>query len=150
MNRFGLQNLLAIASFILLPLTATAGGFDWIDKLNVSAEADASGYQVTLASRFHIGDMEVNAVISNTDKPADAYMVLRLGELADRPVEDVLKVYKSNRNRGWGVMAKQLGIKPGSREFHELKRGHDLDNVGGRHGKSAGKGEGKGKGNHRG
>ena len=28
--------------------------------------------------------------------------------------------------KGWGNLAKTLGIKPGSREFHALKRGHDL------------------------
>jgi len=27
---------------------------------------------------------------------------------------------------GWGALAKELGIKPGSEEFHVLKGGHDL------------------------
>lgn len=125
-----------------LPLAANAGDFDWLDSLNIKAEADTSGYQVTLASRFHIGDTEVNAVISNTDRPADAYMVLRLGELANRPVEEVLEVYESHRNQGWGVIAKNLGIKPGSGEFHALKRGHDLGDAGGGRERSTGKGKG--------
>ena len=53
-------------------------------------------------------------------------MVMRLGELTGQPAKEVLSVYRNNRKKGWGVMAKKLGIKPGSREFHALKRGHDL------------------------
>jgi len=52
--------------------------------------------------------------------------------------------YKSDKGQGWGALAKSLGIKPGSREFHALKRGHDLyDEKPGY--KSKGKGKGKSK-----
>lgn len=142
MKRSGILNFLVFTCFAL-PITANAGNFDWLDNLNIKAETDASGYQVTLATRFRIGNAEARAVISNTEKPADAYMVLRLSELANCPVNEVLKVYESDRNKGWGVMAKHLGIQPGSKEFHVLKRGHDLDDIGGRRGKSARKSKGK-------
>lgn len=141
MKRLTILSLL-LFTCLCLPLAASAGDFEWLDALNLEAKADASGYQVTLASRFHIGDTEVNAVISNTDRPADAYMVLRLGELANRPVEDVLEVYESDRNKGWGVIAKNLGIKPGSSEFHALKRGHDLGDAGRVRGRPDDKGRG--------
>jgi len=59
-------------------------------------------------------------------EPADAYMVFRMGELSHQPVERVVDEYKEDRGKGWGVMAKRLGIKPGSKEFHALKRGHDF------------------------
>ena len=36
------------------------------------------------------------------------------------------KRYKSDKGKGWGVLAKSLGIKPGSQEFHALKSGDDL------------------------
>jgi hypothetical protein len=42
----------------------------------------------------------------------------------------------------WGVLAKSLGIKPGSKEFHALKRGQDLYD-------SSGTSKGKGKGKHK-
>jgi hypothetical protein len=54
----------------------------------------------------------------------------------------VLREYKSSKGKGWGVIAKSLGIKPGSKEFHELKRSQDLYN-----GQNS-KGKGKGKGKH--
>jgi hypothetical protein len=131
------------ASFIPL---ASAGDFDWLNNLNISAEADSSGYRIRLATRFRIGDAEVRAVIGDVDRPSDAYMIFRLGELSHRPINEVVQVYRANRNRGWGVMAKQLGIKPGSREFHALKRGHDLgDGMGNKGNSSHGNGKHKGK-----
>ena len=104
-----------------------AGEYAWFEDLNVEAHADRSGFKARLAARFKIGDASVQAVIDQTGgRPADAYMVLRLGEMAHLPVETVLDRYHANNGRGWGVLAKNLGIKPGSREFHNLKRGHDL------------------------
>lgn len=86
-------------------------------------------------------------MLSNVERPADAYMVFRLGEMSSRPPDYVLGQYKSGKAKGWGVLAKSLGIKPGSKEFHALKRGSDLydDNT-----KSKGKGKGKGKGKSKG
>ncbi|MBI5197388.1 MAG: hypothetical protein HZA19_02145 [Nitrospirae bacterium] len=125
--------------------TASAGDFDWLNNLNIQAEADSSGYQISLATRFHIGDAEVTAVIGNVDRLSDAYMIFRLGELSHRPVGEVIKVYRANGKKGWGVIAQSLGIKPGSGEFHALKQGHDLND--GRAGK-VGQPSGKGKGKH--
>jgi hypothetical protein len=138
--------------------SSSAGDFDWMDNLNVMAESDSSGFRIRLATRFHIGDAEVSTVFSNTKSPADAYMIFRLGELSHRPISDVVDVYRTQRKKGWGVMAKHLGIKPGSREFHALKRGHDLHgghNDNGRFSsghknknKGKGMGNGMGKGKH--
>ena len=133
-------------AFLFFSSTAEAGDFDWIKDFNVKAEADPSGFKARLAARFKIGDAEVKAVISNVEKPADAYMVLRLGEMSNQPTESVLEEYKSGKSRGWGALAKSLGIKPGSKEFHALKHGHDLYDEqphGKRKGKSSGKGKGK-------
>ncbi|HXN06642.1 MAG TPA: hypothetical protein VN944_06225 [Nitrospiria bacterium] len=129
--------------FLLFTSAAFAGDFDWLQDLNIRAEADPSGFRVELATRFKIGNAEINAVISNVEKPADAYMVLRLGEMSQQPADYVIKKYQSGRGHGWGVLAKSLGIKPGSREFHALKRGHDLYGSGDI---DTGNGRGKGRG----
>jgi hypothetical protein len=130
--------------FLCASSAALAGDFDWLNDLNIRAEADPSGFRAQLATRFKIGHAEINTVISNVEKPADAYMVFRLGEMSHQPTDYVVRQYRSDRGRGWGALAKSLGIKPGSKEFHELKRGHDL--YGGHsygHGHSHGKGKGK-------
>ena len=149
-----------IAIFInfIFIVPVMADEFDWLDNLNVSAQADSSGFRMQLATRFKVGSAEVNAVINNVNSPSDAYMVLRLGEMSHKPMQEILHVYHRNKGRAWGVIAKQLGIKPGSQAFHALKRGHDLYENKGHHSgpanharkgnskvKHASKGNGKGK-----
>ena len=127
MKKIGILMVL-LCMQVSLGRPAAAGDFDWLSNLNVQAEADSSGYRVRLATRFHIGDAEVKAVIGSVDEPSDAYMIFRLGELSHHSVDDVVRVYSADRRKGWGVIAKRLGIKPGSKEFHALKGGHDLNN----------------------
>lgn len=71
-------------------------------------------------------------------------MVLKMAEMSHKPPEKVIDVYKANKGKGWGVMAKNMGIKPGSAEFKALKNGHDLDGGGkGKKGEKDKKGKGK-------
>ncbi len=145
-----MKKLLFVVSMALLLVSsvAVAGDFDWTRDFNIRAEADPSGFRAQLATRFKIGDVQVNAVLSNVERPADAYIVLRLGEMSSRPPDYVIERYKAGRGKGWGALAKSLGIKPGSPEFHALKRGNDLY-VGNERGHGKGKGKGKGKNKNR-
>lgn len=115
------------ASIFFLTESAFAGGFEWLRELNVEVRGDASGFRTRLETRFEVGDVKIRTVLRNVHRPADAYMVLRLGELSGLSINIVLREYKKSRGKGWGVVAKGLGIKPGSRAFHALKAGHDLD-----------------------
>ena len=101
--------LIILALVVMLQLgvatAAVARDFDWLDDLSVQAEADPSRFRARLTARFKIGDVEVKAVLSNVEKPADAYLVLRLGEMSRRPTENVIAEYRSNKGKGWGVLA---------------------------------------------
>ncbi|HBH61461.1 MAG TPA: hypothetical protein DDX85_06940 [Nitrospiraceae bacterium] len=119
----------------------SAGDFDWLKDLSIRAEADPSGFRASLATRFNIGDTEISAVLSNVERPEDAYMVLRLGEMSAKPTTYVIEKYKAGKHKGWGSLAQSMGIKPGSREFHALKGGGDLYN-----GKDKGNGKNRSKG----
>jgi hypothetical protein len=129
-------------AFLLFSSAVLAGDFGWINDLNIQAEADSSGFRARLATRFNVGDAQIKVVLSKVEKPADAYMVFKLGEMSNQPTEGVIEKYKSVYGKGWGALAKSLGIKPGSKEFHALKQGHDLHDEK-PHGKSRGKGKGK-------
>jgi hypothetical protein len=136
--------LTGLMVFLFAASATLAGDFDWLKDLSVNAEADPSGFRAQLAARFKIGNAEINAIINNVKEPAEAYMVLRLGEMSQQPTDYVIKQYRSGKGQGWGVLAKSLGIKPGSKEFHALKRGHDLyDSNDIRMGEGRGKGKGR-------
>lgn len=117
---------ISLLMLTLVSSVAMAGDFDWLRDLNVQAQADPSGFRVRLGARFKIGNVEIDAVLSNVEKPADAYMVLRMAEMSRRPADYVVTQYRSAGGKGWGTLAKSLGIQPGSIEFHALKNGHDL------------------------
>jgi hypothetical protein len=115
-----------LIGFMMVTSASIAGDFDWMKDFSIKAEADPSGFKARLSTRFKIGNTEINAILSNVNNSADAYMVLRLGEMSGQPTEEVIKRYNSDKGKGWGVLAKSLGIKPGSQEFHALKSGDDL------------------------
>lgn len=134
--------VLALSLILLLAASAQAAqDFAWVNDFNIQAQADPTGFRARLATRFRIGDAEISAVIGNVASPADAYIVFRLGEMSHHPTDRVLREYKASKGKGWGVIAKSLGIKPGSKEFHALKRSQDLYN--GTDAKGKGKGKGK-------
>ncbi len=128
--------------FSTLPVGA-AGEFEWMREFNIRAEADMAGFRARLAARFRIGETEIHAVLSHGVKPADAYMIFRLGEMCGRSHQEVLERYRSEKGRGWGELAKSLGIKPGSKEFHALKQGSDLYDDAQKRGKVKEKGKSK-------
>jgi hypothetical protein len=118
--------LITLTTLVAATAVAMAGDFGWTEAYNIQAQADPSGFRAEIATRFNLGDAEVRAVLSNFEKPADAYIALRLGEMSGRPISYVVDRYRQDKGNGWGVLAKSLGIKPGSEEFHALKRGHDV------------------------
>ena len=138
------QGFLVLSLMVLLGSPAgAAGDFDWVKDFNIMVQADPAGFRTRMAARFRIGDAQITAVLGNVSSPADAYIVLRLGEMSRRPTDDVLREYKASKGKGWGVIAQRLGIKPGSEEFHALKRGQDLYDGDAFTGKGKGKGQSK-------
>jgi hypothetical protein len=82
--------------------------------------------------------------------PGDVFMAAQLAATINKPFETVVKTYQANKTKGWGVIAKEMGIKPGSPEFHAMKKsmkskGASKDKGNGN--ASAGKGNSGSKGN---
>ena len=55
--------------------------------------------------------------------PGDIYYACTIAQILGRPCRYVVQEYERNHGEGWGALAKRLGIKPGSAEFHRLKQG---------------------------
>ena len=136
---------------LLSPCAAFAGGLeDFLSNVNIQARADMSGFSARISAQFGVPVANVQAVVQKVSEPADAFMVYQLGQFSGKQPDKVLSVYAPNRKKGWGVIAKELGIKPGSAEFHALKSGNlvfDGKPAGSEN--SPGKGKGKGKGHNK-
>lgn len=53
----------------------------------------------------------------------DIFMACAIAKIAGVPCVNVVRSYEADRGQGWGNIAKRMGIKPGSPEFHRLKNG---------------------------
>jgi len=142
---------LCVLGLLCLPTVAAANLDGFLNSVNVEARADLPGFSAKVSAQFGVPVPRVEAVLKTVAAPADAFMVFQLGEMAHKPPETVLWTYRSHKGKGWGVIAKELGIKPGSKEFHALKSGELVFSgsprgQGGGSSKSQGGGQGKGKG----
>jgi len=149
------KSIFFLLTLLLCSAPAMAGGLEtFLDNMNVQASADRHGMLASVGSHFGVPYSDVELIVGTTGNLADAFMVLQMGRMTGWPTERVMGMYKKNKGRGWGVMAKEMGIKPGSAQFHALKNGefgysspharHDGSKSGGKgdsHGKSGGKGK---------
>lgn len=65
----------------------------------------------------------VNLLTVRRWAPADVYYACAIARALNRPCAEIVREYDRNPGQGWGAMAQRMGIKPGSRAFHQLKRG---------------------------
>ncbi|PKN12613.1 MAG: hypothetical protein CVU69_06135 [Deltaproteobacteria bacterium HGW-Deltaproteobacteria-4] len=131
---------------LVTPLTSFAGGLDdFLSHVNVQARVDLPGFSAKISNQFGVPQVQVQAVLRSVRQPADAFMVFQLGQMTGIAPERVMEVYSPDK--GWGVIAKELGIKPGSADFHALKNGNlSFTGKASGHNDPAGHGKGKGKG----
>lgn len=138
MNRLHLAVIFIILLTGLVISTAAAGELDsFVNDLNIEAKADKDGFRMRMSAEFGVSEHRIGVVIGDVGSPGDAYMCLKVAKVLNISSKRVISEFKKNRGKGWGVIAKNLGIKPGSKEFHALKK---MD----KGGKSKGKGN-KGK-----
>ncbi len=127
---------------------AHAGLDDFIHRVNEQAKSDINRFAVKVSAQFGVPVPKVEDLLKRVPTPADVFMILQLGQMSNKQPDMVLHTYQASRDKGWGVIAKELGIKPGSPEFHALKRGdlHFTGEPGGsepEHGRGKGHGRGK-------
>lgn len=142
------NTLFILLILVLTTVTAQADIGDYLDKLNLSAKVNLTDFKVDVGARFSTSGVKLDLAFRSVDSPAEAAVVLWLKEKSGASLDTVLSTYKRNKKKGWGAMAKELGIKPGSAAFHALKKG-DIDfapNGVAKKSKMIGKGRGKGKG----
>lgn len=68
-------------------------------------------------------DLITDLLIRRDWAPGDVYYACSIAHVLGIPCRNVVDEWDRNHGQGWGVVAQRLGIKPGSAEFHRLKRG---------------------------
>lgn len=124
MKSSNVVRIMTLASILIIANPAMAGGLDsFLDEVEIRASGNLGSFKTDLAVAFGVSEGTVNGIFEVVSRPSDVYMCLRIGEIANLPINRVIDEYRMHRGQGWGVIAKNLGIKPGSDEFHALKKG---------------------------
>ena len=118
--------VIALAQFVFgqeLTTSYNTGDADMdthLAEINESASSDYEAFKDKLSENSEITDEEIDRYINEENmEPAEIYYAGVLSSASGRPVSEVVGLYKEKM--GWGAVAQELGIKPGSEEFHELK-----------------------------
>lgn len=139
---FGMSNAQTIT---FNPRTGDVDMDGFLKDISTKAKNDINGFISDATATFNIAKDKVENLIKTMD-PGDVYMTLQTAQVINKPVEEVKEAYVKAKDKGWGQIAKDLGIKPGSAEFHALKNKMKGKKEKGE--KGNGKGNGKGKRNN--
>lgn len=118
---FGLVWGLSAATFE--PKTGDSKLDTTLKKLNNESESDLPGFKADVSDRFSIPLATIEKLLTTDNlNPAEVYFIAFLTKTTGKTVDEILSAVQANKGQGWGVIAKALGIKPGSKDFLELKR----------------------------
>jgi len=113
-----------------------------LNIINANANLNFGAFKTNLSISNNVSERKIEYMKGSIGmKAGEIYLTLQIARLSRRSIDDVIIIYKKHKNKGWGYIAKQAGIKPGSAEFHQLK-----NNASSKKNKSRGQGNGRGKG----
>ncbi|ASS47866.1 MAG: hypothetical protein A3E30_16915 [Fluviicola sp. RIFCSPHIGHO2_12_FULL_43_24] len=92
-----------------------------LKTINTEAKKDLEQFKTDVSKKYSTTIDKIEALINLGMQAADIIMAHEVSAIVLRPVDDVVACYEKNKGKGWGVIAKEMGIKPGSAEFHQLK-----------------------------
>jgi ABC-type glycerol-3-phosphate transport system substrate-binding protein len=119
-----LSSLLA-ALMLLTLLAASAAADDFgpvVSDVNAYFSLHHDDFRVKMAAEFGVPITRVDSLIISVGSAGDAYLCLKTSRSSGHSLDDVTHAWDKHHKRGWGVVAQELGIKPGSKDFHALKR----------------------------
>ncbi len=113
-----------------------------LNKINARANLDFGAFKTDLCLQYDITEKKIDFMHGSLNMaPGEIYVSLEISKISKVPIDRVIKEYRTHKENGWGYIAKEVGIKPGSPEFHQLKNNSKKN-------KKRGKYHKKGKGHH--
>ena len=93
-----------------------------LNAIDDRGKGDFTLFKRELSVDFNIPERKLERMRTSIGlSPGEIYLTLEIARNSRSSVDEVLDIYKNNKSKGWGYIAKQAGIKPGSAAFHELK-----------------------------
>lgn len=92
-----------------------------LNSIGASARLDVEGFQAEISLAWGQTKASVQLAMAQGLQPAEVYLAAALAKISGKPLLMVVELYKKSSAKGWGALAKELGIKPGSPGFKLLK-----------------------------
>ena len=87
---------IAFTCALMVPVPATAGGLDsFLGEINLTAQADLGAFKADLSLTFGVSDSKVTGLFEVMSDPSDVYMCLRIGEVANQPIDENVKLVQA-------------------------------------------------------
>lgn len=119
-----------------------------LNKINIDAKSDINNFIKNISTSYKVESKKIQKMLQSKMEPADIVMTLDIAQISGNSVEAIAEEYKENKEKGWGQIAKNMGIKPGSPEFHQLKQRNKKNHEKNEHAKNKGEKNKHRKGNH--
>ena len=121
--------LLVALAFVSVPLMGQSISFGFgdpvleanLNSIGASAKLDLPGFTAEVSLQWGIPAAQVQSALSQGLEAAEVYLAAGLAKISGKPLSVVIDSYRKNKSKGWGALARDLGIKPGSKEFKALK-----------------------------
>jgi replicative superfamily II helicase len=99
-----------------------------LSEVDAYAKAEYQFFKKDLSLKFEISTRDIDRFIYDEKvRPGDLYYACTMSIVTGKHIYDVISLYKEKK--GWGAVAQEYGIKPGSKEFHRLK-GKSISGIG--------------------
>jgi hypothetical protein len=131
----------------LLSFRASTGDVEMdgvLTNVDVQARQDIGLFKSDVSINFGVPLPKIERSLKILS-PGDLFMAAQMSVSLNKPFDVVVETYTKNKGKGWGVIAKDMGIKPGSPEFHAMKK--SMKSKGAKVGKGNGKSAEKGNDN---
>ncbi len=121
----GFMFMLLIISFYPGQAQYNTGDAD-LDKILVNLDLEASlsfgAFRANVARIYHLTDSNIQYLTVEIGMTAgDIFLTLEMIRITQKSLNEVVETYQNNRKNGWGAIALELGVLPGSDKFVELK-----------------------------
>ena len=93
-----------------------------LNTINTRADLDFGSFKADLSLQYNISEKKIDYMKTSLNMASgEIYLTLEISRLSKVSEDHVITIYQKHKNKGWGYIAKEVGIKPGSAEFHQLK-----------------------------
>jgi len=93
-----------------------------LNVINAHAIVDIGSFKAEMNLSYNLSEKNFDYMHGNLQmEPGEIYLAVEISKIAGISLDNVISIYQTDKSKGWGYIAKQAGIKPGSAEFQQLK-----------------------------